>query len=216
MYQRDYLMRMIEQAVQFIAQTVFQLKKEGKQEEAQAALGELYQRFALPNRNLIRMVSPDELVALLSQNGQLILEKVTTAALILQEEGNIAEMGSQTETVSFSYGRSLHLWLTAYFANTDESVRTNIETILAQLSSNEIHDQTKILSMGYHVRRGNYAEAENTLYRLSDQMDSATLLDIGVNFYLDLQKKDDSELQTGQLPRNELHDGLVQWRERKL
>ncbi|WJH34043.1 hypothetical protein N6H14_29450 [Paenibacillus sp. CC-CFT747] len=86
MYQRDYILRMIEQITTAIA-TISGLRKEQKQQQAFDLLEELLNRHFRLNSKLLTSLSERDIIGILQKDGVVESEKVLILAAMLKEEG---------------------------------------------------------------------------------------------------------------------------------
>lgn len=208
------MLRMIEQATAFIGQTIFQLKKQDKQEEIQIAIDELYKRYSLPNADLIRSLTPEAVVEMLSHSGGPNLDQIAIAAMLLHEEGELAADQHNDDVANQRFAKALHLWLVVDATRMEDEPRRRIQRILDMMHVKYAEDTTKQLLLQYYIDRGQYAEAENTLYWISLDPANEELARLGMEFYQALMTKSDEELEAGFLPRSEVRDGLRDWQKR--
>ena len=66
----------------------------------------------------------------------------------------------------------------------------------------------------HHERQGDFADAEDVLFELVDA-GHEEIIAAGIELYQRLLAKSDDELERGQLPREEVEDGLSQLRSRR-
>lgn len=208
MYQRDYLLRLIEQITVAIGSTVFKLRKEKKHEEALDAVGELYNKLSLPGRKIIAGLSAEELVRMLTQQGVLQTDKVVLAAALLKEEAAIyEEMGKKDTSRSYQL-KSLYLYLVANQAEPNESAHKFIAELLNNVDTAELDLDAQRLLIPYFEASGSFSRAEDLLFKLLEMKHDDTLRQEGIAMYERLLQLSDAELEAGNLPRKEVQDAL--------
>ncbi|MEI7026941.1 hypothetical protein [Paenibacillus sp. y28] len=113
MYQRDYILRMIEQMTRTIATQIMKLREQRKYDEALAATGELYKKLSLPNPALLFKLTVRQLIDMMTMNGVAHLEKLEAIATLFKEEAEIrAELGQQEESgARLVKALQIHLYL---------------------------------------------------------------------------------------------------------
>lgn len=215
MFQNDYLLRMIQQITEALATQIFQLKKEKKHDEALAAIGELLNRHSLPSLKMVHTLTLDQLLRLLSTNGQLAAAKVQTVAMLLTEEADILSARGGSDAYVASALKSLKLYLVLFQESLENGDKHNlteasrpIEPLLDMLSPFELPPDLKLELMAYYEHTGQFSKAEDLLFELLDEGQAD--IELGTLFYERLLKKDDRELITGNLPRNEIYDGIAE------
>jgi hypothetical protein len=102
MFEKDYIMRMIQPIAKMVARILFRIKS-GRIEEASLDLQTAAERFLGLKLDMILSLSNPELIELLSVNGKLDMEKAYIAGQLLFCEANIRDEGNG------SGGREIHL-----------------------------------------------------------------------------------------------------------
>ncbi|TBL77879.1 DUF6483 family protein [Paenibacillus thalictri] len=210
MYQRDYILRMIEQITYVVATKVFQLKQMKKYEDALAAMGELFTRLSLPSSNAIRNMSARQIADMMSVSGILPVEKVKAAAELIEEEGSIRELMEEPETAAAAYAKALQLHLLAYAEDDEDKGAERIDRLLDKLTYRNLPYESGLPIVRYYERTGQFSRAEDVLFLTWNEYPSEELLAGGLNMYERLLLKPDSELEAGGLPRGEVLDGRTQ------
>jgi len=208
MFRRDYLVRLIEEMTQLIAK-VFDLKQERKHTEALWELDDLLQRQFRLNSKLLRSLSASDIEQLFHNHGYLEADRLQSAARLLEEEaGIVQEMGREDEAVLL-YTKVLQLYLRSALNGADPGLLDlpgRIRSIKERLRAYELPARLVHDDMAYAEQEGRYAEAENLLYQLlqSGRIDA----DEAMGFYHRLLLKPAEELERGQLPIAEIHEGM--------
>ncbi|MGO4372979.1 DUF6483 family protein [Paenibacillus sp. 2TAB19] len=208
MFQRDYFMRMIEQMTEAVGQ-ILQLRRERKQEEALLVLDELLdKRFRLSSK-LIRSLSDEDLVRMMTTNGLLEADHLGAIAILVRQEAELhAELGREDESFVLSI-KALHLFLRLSLADTETVIvnpNEQIAELLEELLPYELPVHTKKLLSTWHEAEGRYDQVENMMHELLDDrvLSAADATDI----YRRLLLQDDERLVAGGLPRAEIEQGL--------
>jgi hypothetical protein len=208
MFQNDYFMRMIAQMTEAVGQ-VMGLRRERKQEEALLFIGEeLDKRFRL-NAKLIRSLSDEDLVRMMTSSGVVETANLHAIALLLKEEADIHDELGRPELSYPVRLKALHLFLRLAVLDAPPLLRTPSEEardLLGKLGDYELPRATKLLLLEWHELEGWYDQAENVLYELLE--DEALSPDEAEQFYRRLLLLPDESLETGRLPREEVLDGL--------
>ena len=208
MFRRDYLVRLIEDMTQLIAK-VFDLKQERKHTEALWELDDLLQRQFRLNSKLLRSLSASDIEQLFHNHGYLEADRLQSAARLLEEEAEIVQdMGREDEAVLL-YTKVLQLYLKSALNGADPELFDlpgRIRSVKERLRAYELPARLVRDDMAYAEQEGRYAEAENLLYQLlqSGGIDA----DEAMGFYHRLLLKPAEELERGQLPIAEIHEGM--------
>lgn len=213
---RDYLLRQIEQLTSVLS-TILGLKQEQKPKLAMQTIDEFLKgEFGLSSK-LLNSLHVQELVRMCSLDTLAGRDKLYTLATLLKEDGELQRMAGYETAGNERSLKSLHLML-AYAALPDEEhvsqAVNSIESLLLQLHDYEIPLDTSLGLLGYLERTGQYANAENVLFdaleRISELDDNELVHWIakGNAFYERLLALDDKQLLQGNLPRQEIYDGI--------
>ena len=91
----------------------------------------------------------------------------------------------------------------------------DVDELAAELRDYVLPDRTYASLIGYFERTSALARAEDTVFDWIDEdPDSTKALEAGIAFYERLQAKTDSELESGDLPRDEVDSGMAELRKR--
>lgn len=208
MFQRDYFMRMIEQMTEAVGQ-VLQLRRERKQEEALLVLEELLdKRFRLSGK-LIRSLSGEDLMSMMTTNGILETDQLQAIAVLIRQESELyGELGRENESYAMSL-KALHLYLRLSLAGAEPTIVNpdeQAEGLLEELSPYELPVPTKRLLMEWREAEGRFDQVENVMHELLD--DNALGAAEAADIYRRLLLQSDDRLEAGRLPRAEVEQGL--------
>jgi tetratricopeptide (TPR) repeat protein len=208
MYRRDYLLRLMEQMNE-AAGTMLGLKRQGKPLEALQTAEEMWKRLLGMNAKLFHSLPEEEIVSLLTHQGIVQTEKLLIAARLLKEEGDAYETLGENEPAYRRRLKALQLMLAAdhYGAGTEWiDYPAELDDVLANLRGYRLPPGTLRRLWHYLEQRGRYAAAEDRLYELLEAEPEAA--GEGVKFYERLLGLEDSRLEAGNLPREEVLDGM--------
>ncbi|WP_040949222.1 DUF6483 family protein [Gorillibacterium massiliense] len=222
MFQRDYILRMIEQMAEMIG-TVTGLRKQLKQEQAFELVDELLGRFFRLNSKLLDTLSPKDILDMLSVNGFLEQEKILMLCKLMQEEGELHDSLNQTDEAYRRYMKALYLAL-AVLEQDDGDTRSmgmeRIRELADKLKPYMLPVNLALPLFRYYVRIEEWAHAEDELFWLlnSDVQPSVrdSAVEEGIAFYLNLLEKKDDILERGGLPRIEAEESLAELRARHI
>jgi len=205
---------MVEEMTQMISK-VFELKKERKYTEALWEIDELLSKEYPLNSRLLNSLPPEEITDMFRFGGTVESDKLQGAAYLLNEEGKIYMDSGQTDEGLTRFMKSLHLYLVADIHGANKELiklTEQVDNLLNQLKDYRLPPKTETLLFRYQEGNGQYAEAENALFRLLEQ-DGIDPTE-GISFYNRLQAQDDERLEQGRLPRVEVMEGLFEMQRR--
>jgi hypothetical protein len=210
-FERDYLIRLLTQAGLVLGKAMG-LRDQHKQQEALDLIDEFLGRELRLRSRLAMGLSDEDLLSMLSVTGIPNAESVAVVAALLQEEAELLSDLGQTEESVPRYAKALRLNL-YILRNQSEiegwDVRQRVDRLIAALSPYELGVDTKLALWQWRESNGQFTEAEDLLFEL--QEDKAVTSEEGIAFYERLAAYDDSALESGGLPRNELEEGRRQW-----
>lgn len=211
MYERDWLVRLIQQSAKALG-TIMGLKEQNKPEEAIEQIDEFLGRELRLRSRMAMGLSDEALLNMLSIGGEPNAEQVAIVAAFLQEEAELlAALGRHGESVP-RFAKSLRLQLHVLRENggiDGWDVRERVDRLLASLSPYRLDAETLHALWRWREAEGQYADAENLLYELKDA--GGIGMAEGYDFYDRLALQSDSTLEAGLLPREELEEGKRQW-----
>jgi hypothetical protein len=222
MFERDYIMRMLTSFTAVVGQ-LMGLKKEMKHEQVFVVVNETLEKYFRLNSKMIQSLSDRDLLNLLTINEELDNEKAITIAYLLKAEGeSYAAIGAEDESYK-RYLMALTLYLAA--AQNDAYVdvinfHLEIDDLLERLQMYELPHNYKLQLFDYFNKVERYAAAEDILFELIEAdltPENPSIFQIsqkGLQFYNRLLQKEDFELLAGGLPRNEVIDGLEQFKQK--
>jgi Family of unknown function (DUF6483) len=220
MIRRDYLLRMIEEFLEFLAR--MESYKRGKLwDEAEVALDAECRRLMGADMATILKLSETELLAKVvdGESTQLVRQKTLIVTTLFKEAGDVAVAQSRDEEGRACYIKGLHLLLEV--SNREEPDEApefvpKVEVFVAALQGEPIPVPTRALLMQHYEGTGQFGKAEDALYAVLDALpDSADTLDFGIGFYQRVAGHSDDALEVGNLPRAEVNAGLSELRERR-
>jgi len=210
MFQRDYILRMIQELTEMIA-NVSGLKKQQKQELAFSEIDDLLGRFFRMNSKLLNALSDKDILSMFSTNGFLEAEKVLVLAQVLREEGSLHQsLGNEEEAVRrYRKGLQLALGVSVWEERPSDLCIQAIRRLLEALQDYELPVSVLERLVGHYVKIQEYAAAEDCLFELADNQDAdrEALAETGKSFYDKLLERPLEELEQGGLPYAEVLEG---------
>jgi tetratricopeptide (TPR) repeat protein len=222
MFERDYIMRMLTSFTAVVAR-LMGLKQEMKHEQVFVVVNETLEKYYRLNSKMIQALNDRDLLDLLSNNGELDNEKAITIAYLLKAEGESYEALGSTDESYKRYLTALTLYIAAVQNDAvldDINIFHEIDDLLVRLRSYELPASYVLQLFDYYNKIEQYDAAENMLFELIEPVqayENSITLDIsqkGIKFYKKLLQMDDAELIAGGLPRNEVLDGLEQFKQK--
>jgi hypothetical protein len=207
----DYIVRLIEQFSRILARIIS--KKQAKAyTEALFEAENTYKRLIGLEAQLIHSLSDADLIEWLNTGDTLDIEKCVITAELLREEAEIKELsGCMREDFTPLYIKSFSLYHEVLNHREIPGPTIHIERV--QFVVNKLESMDLPLKTRYKLFRtnemlGNLGKAEDLLYDLI-QADYPGIRIEGKDFYERLLRKSDQELETGNLPRKEVEEGLA-------
>ncbi|CAH1210821.1 hypothetical protein PAECIP111893_03292 [Paenibacillus plantiphilus] len=207
MFQRDYFMRMIQQMTEVVGQ-MMALRQEKKQEEALLAIDELLSRQFRLNGKLLRSLSDEDIIRMMTVRGVVETTNLHAIALLMKEEAQLLEELDETDQSYLVRVKALHLFIRLALLEAEPLLRTPSEEageLAAKLGEYELPQATKALLLLWHEAEGRYDQAENVLDELL--MDGLMAPEQADEFYGRLLLLTDEKLFAGGLPRDEVIEG---------
>jgi hypothetical protein len=215
MYQRDYLLRMIQMLAQVIARVLGQ-KDRKSIEEALLEIDRAGKMYVGLDSGMISSFSDEDLITLFHTGGSFDTTKCLALAELQYAEAQILELHHDDPDCRRKYQRSLHFFLAAVTEDRDISVQLyndKIDDLLKKLDDCILPPNILKKLFLHYEQQGTYAKAEDILFELLETHQMEIKND-GIAFYKRLLCKKDDDLRKGNLPRNEVEDGLNELIER--
>jgi tetratricopeptide (TPR) repeat protein len=212
LFNKDYIMRMIEMLVQGIAK-IMRLKQEKKYEECGAVLTDTLRQFYGLNDRSVENLPWTDLMAVANLGGLPDAEKCALLAQLIREKAELEELNGRKDVSVSLYFKALCIYASAVLADNDFNIpvhRENIDGIAAIAGKYALPADALRLLVQYYELTGRYAKAEDALYRLLERREGrGETTELGRAFYRRLLEKSDTELAGGNLPRDEVLEGLA-------
>jgi tetratricopeptide (TPR) repeat protein len=208
MINRDYILRMIEQLSRFL-QRALMLKEAREFHESVGEIKKAGKMFLGLNPEAMEGLSDRDLVRLWSVGNDLDAEKCALAAQIFRAEGEIYEDQGNEEKAVGSYVKSLSLLVeTIVFLR--EKIPTeliaSVDFLAQRIDVATLPSGLKQKLFRAYVTVGRFAKAEDLLFEIIDE--DTSFVDEGKKFYEQLRMRKDDELERGNLPRQEVEEGM--------
>lgn len=210
MIERDYILRMFKLLGQALARVLF-FKEVKEYDAALAEVDKASQSLLGLNMDMIERMPVGGLKDVLGSDPSLLRSRLHVAGALLKEKGEILEFqGNEDECVRL-YIKSLHLFMEEVPAREeleDERVVRTIDSAIDKLKDYELPIELKQRLPVYFENLGRYDKSEDVIFEIVE--DNRGFLHDGISFYERLLLRSDAELEKGNLPRNEVEDGLAE------
>jgi hypothetical protein len=209
MIHSDYIMRMISQLAKALAHIV-QLRERGRDDDALREIDQSMQKLCGLNSQLVNSLSESSLIGALRGGASLDVGKCLVLAGLLKEEGDVFRDRDREDDAASRYLKSLALYLEAMHDDARlvlPSYVERIQDVAAALEEFVMPLAYRTSLMYYYELSGAFGAAEDVLFdMLEDEEAEAPAL--GTEFYERMLALTDDELDTGDLPRDEVLEGL--------
>lgn len=219
MIKRDYLMTMIEQMVKVLAELLF-FKKAGKHEEALELInhaGRLF--FGFDVEGLVWLDDEQFLNFLRGGTGTMDPGKCAVLSILLNERASILDEKGIDDLATACRMKALIARLELHRCGITENLPESIpavEAIVEALEDYELPPQVRLGLFEYYESARAFARAEDELFGLLEtEGESRELVQRGIEFYQRCLEQEDAWLVAGNLPREEVMEGLAAMKERE-
>jgi tetratricopeptide (TPR) repeat protein len=211
MFEEDFILRMIRMATAAMVQ-ILGLKQAGQYQEAQELVDRMLEEVLGLNAEFVKRLDEDSLLQMLSQSGQLDLDRSVVVADLFKVEGDLLVEQKQAEQAYLSYLRALNLYLEVILDRQPSDSfppDKKIEALIELLGPYQLPVDTRVSLFYYQEQTGSYAEAEKTLAGLEGEpgLQDQARRELA-SFYARLLQKDDAELERGGIERGHLIERL--------
>jgi hypothetical protein len=181
-------------------------------DEAREIIRQAYPNMLGLDAGLIRSMTDREIISFLKITGSTQYERCLMIAELLKEEASVDELihGESNEEAVVMYFDSLSLFLEAMI-NKDELMTErfirDMETVLEKVSGFQIPSEILEKLFRFYEISGRYADAEDVMFELTESGDPS-YLQKAEKFYIRLMEKPEEDLMHGNLPKEEVMEGL--------
>ncbi|HEX7571836.1 MAG TPA: DUF6483 family protein [Bacteroidota bacterium] len=210
MIEQDYFMRMVSMLAKMLARILF-LKNQKDFPHALLEIEATGKTLLGIDHTLIRQLSPAQLMVLLGTDPSLAIPKSYILGLLLKEEAEIRSMMGEEDEAGLLNLKSLELlidaWLQEGKALAPEHT-DHVDALLAGLAGFALSPGLLEKLMAYHEGTGHFDRAENVLFDILAA--TPEFAPDGLQFYRRLLMKSDLDLRAGNLPREEILEGIAE------
>ncbi len=212
MFQKDFILRMIQEMVELLGIVLGLIKRKRYGEAMELTDEALKERFGLDVDWLLE-ASDEEIQSAMFVDGVLDEEKWKYTAELLHLKGMIYELIEDQEAYYKVKHRQLLLLLTLYKYQRGTfsfELIHNIEATTSLFERSSLSAAILVYLLHYYEDQLHFDKAENVLFELWErEVDKAGLRKLGVAFYERLLKKKEPELERGKLPLAEVKQGFA-------
>ncbi|WP_195575304.1 DUF6483 family protein [Paenibacillus sp. 1001270B_150601_E10] len=224
MYQRDYLMRIIQEMTTMLGQ-LLGLQHQKKRTELLEDWDDLLDRRFRIKGELADSLSSQDLIKLFYRHGHIQADELQAFAIAFAERAQLIkdvaldgdERGNaalQRDDIEAYYiGRMMKaysLLLTAQLQGSDRQMLA-VDKIMEEMSHRlrpyKLDDDLLELLWHWHARDQRYSEAENACYEWMER--DVARLKKGLAWYERLMEESDEELAASSLPRDEVEQAII-------
>ncbi|WP_028544541.1 DUF6483 family protein [Paenibacillus taiwanensis] len=219
MYQRDYLVRLIQEMTAMIARTLG-LKEQKQKAELLLEWDELLERKFRLNGKLTDSLSPDDIIKLFHRHGNLQSDELQALAIIMLEraelEYDLQRSSSSHDGIEAADANHIQRLMKVYVLLVEAMLHGSNRSLLpvmdvvqklsAKLAPYHLDASLLERIWRWHDQDQRYAEAENALYEWMTGDEAR--LPRAAAWYERLLELSDDELEAGELPRDEVEQGL--------
>lgn len=142
---------------------------------------------------------------------------------LLEQQADIYELKGETSGARNLYLKSLNIIMNVIIFDSDNQgdsddpvLKPNqdkVDELVKKMGLPGVPTESKLLLFQYYELTKKYAKAEDVLYNLMDTAGkNSDILARGMDFYERLSGKDPAELEAGNLPMDEVLEGLAKLR----
>ncbi|MDP4091101.1 MAG: DUF6483 family protein [Bacillota bacterium] len=207
----DYIMDLIEQISMAIAD-IMGLRKEKKYAEVQRLVDVNLKKFLGLTEETVHRLSHRDLMNIISVNNEYDISKCIIMAELLNQEGENFEDQGDTAASFNMYVKSMNIFIEILLLERDEFLRQyyeRVEELADKLKEYELPPESRMLLFKYYEMTGSYGKAEDMLFEMLEMEDrNPEAAEMGISFYERLTGLEEEVLIKGNLPLNEVSEGM--------
>lgn len=217
MLSEDYLLKLLK-PLAYVIPRLLALRKAADYDDAIRLIEQTSQQLTGLEPALIQALSAQSLTDVLAADSPIGAGQCIGLAALFTEQGKIFEAQSRWADADNTYFNALYLLLRV-LPNSSAGViseqRPLVDDLVFKLKGSDMPLTMRHNLFHFYASSGAYAHAEDALFDLIEwvgQQSPAAIkpyISDGVAFYHTLQAKSDAELIAGDLPRDEVEQGLA-------
>lgn len=210
MLKRD-MIKEIENSLKIVREEIDKAKINGKTERAFEYINKELKSLVGLNINTIDTLSFQSVKDIISRDNESNVEKYIALGSLLRYQGYLYDTGKDSGSTIHYYNKSLQAFNEGLKKDKtiEGTYREDILIVLEELSKYELSiDENKTIFISYELI-GAFDKAEDTLYYMiyKDKQNNE-LIGIGIDFYERLKEQSEEDLIKGNLPLEEVEEGL--------
>ncbi len=210
MYQRDYLMRQIEQAAKMLA-AIIKLARGGRPKDALGLFDQVYKPLLGVSGRVVTTLTDEQLISLLTSGSVPDLRRLATVLDAIKTEGDVLRLSGDAEAAASRDRRALSLAGHLAGRSTDLLDRGLATDVVEHTGDMVLSGQQRLALARVLESLGRYADAEDAIFEaVEDLPDESGPVDAGIAFYQRLLALPDQQLEAGGLPRGEVKSSLAE------
>lgn len=212
MIKKDYILQIIEEIANFL-KDINRLLNDEKIEDAETYTDEVMQKFLGLSADTIKILPYEQLISFMRMDREIGNEKCIVLGVLLTKKGDIAELKNDFDESYNYYLKALNILTEVFDKDEDERLKehfSKIDYLIDKLQKYEFSNELNDKIIKYYEFSGKYDKAEDMIYdSLGENNWDKTLIIEGINFYERLLNKKENELVKGNLPIDEVKQGLA-------
>ena len=209
MFQEDYILRLIEILTIYLQDIVFNIRHHNY-DLALHKINQTYKRLLHVDPDGMKHKTTDEIIECNTHNDVLEKDNIEVIANLLFLEAFVLEQIHKYNESSFEfYQKSFELFYLLYGLTENKKYTMNINEVIPKLGHYYANNDVIYKMYKYYLKTGQYGKAEDTLFYLMEN-DYPEIKNKIALFYSKLMKKDDTVLEKGNLPRDEIINSVVE------
>ena len=216
MFREDFIMRQIRQLSQALTKLLF-LKDSKQYQDALDEIQHTGKLFFGLDLNAIHTITHEELQEALRAKNAQDVEHVSLLAELLRHQGECFDYELHPEAARQSYTLALDLYLDLFASGQNTQfadLTARIDLLLEHLDPLTLDAETQGGVFRFFDTVGRYGDAEDLLFHLADHHPTPALFAEGVAFFERLLGKSYRYLKAGNLPYEEVKEGLAAFRQK--
>ncbi|HEX2157195.1 MAG TPA: DUF6483 family protein [Actinomycetes bacterium] len=210
MYQRDYLMRQIEQVGRMLA-AIIGLAKGGRGDEALGMFDEAYKPLLGVGTGVVAVLDEAQLVDMLTSGSNPDMRRVAMALELLKTEADLYAGTGQAGEAAVRYRRAIALAGTLAARSERLLDRELAADLLERAGQLELSVSQRLAVARVLEALGRYADAEDALFEVIDERpDDPEPVDQAIAFCQRLRPLEPEQLAAGGLTLQEVNDTLAE------
>jgi len=212
MIRNDYIMRLIEQFVRILSELISK-QKSLTTEQIYTELDKAAINYLSLDLELLNKMTWTELLHFFTHNEERDAARCYIAAEMIL---TYAYLNKRHMDIPEPRIKALALYLEAITTSPElqkSEYFNKVNDVLEKVSAVEIPEDLKLILFRFYELTNEYGRAENILFELTE-LAIPDLEKIGIDFYQRLLKLSDQELAAGNLPREEVQEGMQTFRQK--